>query len=317
MTEQEKKRLLVLQSYQILDSGSEICFDDIARVASEICKTPIALISFIDGNRQWFKSKIGFDGVNETPREIAFCNHTIQGTGLLEIADAKLDHRFENNPLVTEAPHIRFYAGAPLIDSDGQVLGAICVVDYAARELSVSQKEALTILSRQVIFLLESRRQSIEMNTNALMQESLQTSFQKTSKAQFESSARAGFRVLVAEDNMINQEITLRMLKKAGYAAEVVANGKEVLAAVKNVKYDLVLMDCQMPEMDGYESTAILRELKYDFPIIALTANAIKENRYKCMSAGMNDFLTKPLYYAELIDLVDHWLALDLQVKAG
>lgn len=678
MSEHEKKRLLALQSYQVMDSDIERSFDDLTKIASEICQTPIALISLVDDHRQWFKSRVGLEAT-ETPREIAFCQHAILGTDVMEVQNATKDYRFNKNPLVTGEPNIRFYAGAPLIDADGFALGTLCVIDRQERALSDSQKESLKALSRQVIVLLEARKHLLESTslaaeraqdllylfkslpqiiwtadasgaidlcnekwtaltgltyeqtmgegwltavhpddvvdavfkwnyslktetiytneirfldrsgeyrwflvrgvpvkegsekfsrwfgtctditesknaqnekneyevtaksaiessrlkteflanmsheirtpingiigmtnllaesklnaeqqnfTNAIMSSSkilltlindilditkieagklefeevpfdlltllnetkvnfenqlrskniefkyhfdfdstvfhlgdpsriqqiinnllsnatkftqsgfvsfkviqmantevgpylhfeiqdtgigirkdilpkLFTNFsqadasmsrkfggsglglaisrqlvqhmggdmqvksreqvgstftfslcmnsvpkpaiieEKKQKVITENEARAKFRVLVAEDNMINQEITLRMLRKAGYRAEVVANGKEAVAAVETMNYDLILMDCQMPEMDGFDATRALRLNQFVSPIIALTANAFKEDRMKCMDAGMSDFLTKPIYLTQLIEVIDRWLAVE------
>lgn len=171
MTEQEKKRLEALQSYQIMDSEVEKSFDDITRIASEICQVPIALISLVDGHRQWFKSHHGLDAT-ETPREHAFCQHAILGSDVMEVSDAKADRRFEHNPLVTGEPNIRFYAGAPLIDAEGHALGTLCVIDRRKRELTNSQKECLHALSRQVIILMENRRRLLETSSQSLVRES-------------------------------------------------------------------------------------------------------------------------------------------------
>ncbi|AZZ37488.1 hypothetical protein CIK05_12020 [Bdellovibrio sp. qaytius] len=703
MSDNESKRLLALKSYKIMDSEAEQSFDDIARIAAEICKTPIAIVGLIDGHRQWYKSRVGIDAT-EAPREITFCQHAILGTELMEVRDATKDQRFADHPYVTsEEAHIRFYAGAPIIDNEGYALGTICVVDNKIGALSETQKECLKALSRQVLFLMESRKRLLETSTEALVREStlkqqndnlentlavraenldylfkslpqiiwtadgsgaidlcnpkwisltgltyeqtmgngwltavhpddvnealfkwdyclktetiytnemrfrdkdgdyrwfivrgvpakesrdvnvrwfgtctditelrnaqkeknelevkansssessrlkseflanmsheirtpingiigmtnllaesplndeqknfaqtiissskilltlindildiskieagkldfeevpfdlalllnetkinfenrfkeknlifncnfnvdktlsylgdasriqqiinnllsnatkftekgsvtfsvnqmtgpesgpylqfeikdtgigissealpklftnfsqadasmsrkfggtglglaisrqlvermggemhveskenegstfkfnlriksvLKPVFIETSKQKVitENLARNKFRVLVAEDNMINQEITLRMLKKAGYRAEVVANGKEALAAVVDIKYDLILMDCQMPEMDGYEATRALRLNQFTSPIIALTANAFKEDRDKCIAAGMSDFLTKPLYIDHLIGVLDCWLSVELEQLAS
>lgn len=158
----EAKRLAALRSYRVLDTAHEAIYDDIVHLASFICETPIAVITLIDAERQWFKARLGIDG-EETPREHAFCSYTILGDEPLIVQDATLDERFARNPLVTGAPNIRFYAGSPLIDRDGNALGSLCVVDQKARDLKPEQHKALQALARQVIAQLEQRRVSAEL----------------------------------------------------------------------------------------------------------------------------------------------------------
>ena len=158
----EKARLAALRRYRILDTDPEKAFDDLTILASYICETPVALISLIDSNRQWFKSKVGVN-VSETPREVSFCATAIQQPDLFVVPDASKDPRFSSNPFVVSDPKIRFYAGAPFSSSDGHPLGTLCVVDMVPRQLTKSQESALLSLSRQVQAQFELRKNLIEL----------------------------------------------------------------------------------------------------------------------------------------------------------
>lgn len=158
----EKARLNALRNYQLLDSISEEEFDKFTELASLICDTPISLVSLIDQNRQWFKSKKGL-AANETPREMAFCAHAIMDQQIFEIVDATKDDRFKNNALVTGDPNIRFYAGYPLIDPEGFALGTLCVIDEIPKALSQKQRRGLQLLGENVVKLIVERRQKTEM----------------------------------------------------------------------------------------------------------------------------------------------------------
>jgi GAF domain-containing protein len=156
----EAARVEALHKYAILDTEPEQAFDDLVLLASFVCKTPMAMISLVDEDRQWFKSKVGIS-VSETPREIAFCATAIQQPDVFVVPDTLKDERYRNNPLVVSEPNVRFYAGAPLIDEDGHALGTICVVDRVPREFVPDQQAALKALSRLVLAQLEFRRNLI------------------------------------------------------------------------------------------------------------------------------------------------------------
>jgi GAF domain-containing protein len=153
----EAARVAALHNYAILDTEPEQAFDDLVLLASFLCKTPIALISLVDEDRQWFKSRVGVS-ISETPREIAFCATAIQQPDVFVVPDTLNDERFRNNPLVVSEPNVRFYAGAPLIDGEGNALGTICVIDRIPREFGTDQQAALKALSRLVLAQLEFRR---------------------------------------------------------------------------------------------------------------------------------------------------------------
>ncbi len=160
---EETNRLAALDRYAILDSSPEQDYDDLTKLASEICQTPIALITLVDDKRQWFKSNYGL-GIHETPREHAFCAHAIiNPTETLIVTDSREDVRFADNPLVTGDPKIVFYAGVPLVDEDGFALGSLCVIDKAPKQLSQSQLSTLKILARQVVNLLTIRKQNQQL----------------------------------------------------------------------------------------------------------------------------------------------------------
>lgn len=158
----ETARLEALKAYHILDTLGEEAYDRLTKLASLICDVPISLVTLLDEDRQWFKSKQGLS-ITQTPREQAFCRHAILQPALFEVEDAAGDERFKNNPLVTGEPYIRFYAGFPLIDNKGFALGTLCVIDRVPRKLNANQQEALSLLAREVMSLISEKRQREEL----------------------------------------------------------------------------------------------------------------------------------------------------------
>ena len=188
--ENEQQRLAALESYHVLDTQPESDFDDLTSLAAKICNTPIALVSLVDENRQWFKAKVGMTAC-ETPREWAFCSHALHEQDLLIIPDATVDKRFATNPLVTSDPHIRFYAGVPLRTHEGLAMGTLCVIDNKPRNLTPEQLNSLRILGRQVMAHFELRRHlKASEQLIVLQQEQLRTNVKlKESEERFQNLA--------------------------------------------------------------------------------------------------------------------------------
>ena len=529
--ENEFERVQLLKDLEILDTEMENTYDEITRLASIICDTPICLVSLVDDNRQWFKSRHGLDAA-ETPRELAFCSHAILENKPFIIEDAREDERFFDNPLVTEAPNVIFYAGIPLEVADGLNVGTLCAIDNKPKKLSSDQIEALQCLANQVqtqlklrlknkelkmamkakssffantsheirtpmngiigmtnillesqndeetlqslnvinnccndlltiindildfsklesgkvdlenapfdlcnsfkqcLDLLESNAKkkdlklqcetefdkfwvigdrtrfnqviinllsnaikfsqnsyvnlklkkikeedklltlqiSVEDHGIGLPQEQIDKLFQPFVQAESSTSRRFGgtglglsickglveamggeiwidsvegkgstfhftikvketeeiklepvkrevsldlsfsekypHKILVVEDNRVNQQIMLKFLSRLGYNSDIAANGVEALECLERKNYDIIFMDCQMPVMDGFEATQeIIKIKKEEKPkIIALTASNTNEEKKKCKEVGMDEFLSKPISISRIAD---------------
>ena len=182
----EEHRLRVLRRLEVLDTPPEAAFDRITSIASAVLGTPIALVSLVDESRQWFKSKVGLEA-DETPREIAFCAHAICSEEVFVVTDASVDPRFSENPLVTNFPNIRFYAGAPLKAPGGATLGTLCVIDKKPRELSEEQKGVLSNLAGLVVRELELRKAA---NSDPLTGASNRGQFMRFGEAEWSRAAR-------------------------------------------------------------------------------------------------------------------------------
>lgn len=167
----EAERLEALGLYRILNTEAEKSFDDLARLASVICGSPISLVSLVDEGRQWFKARIGM-AATETSRDVAFCAHAILERDVMIVPDALADQRFADNPLVLAEPPIRFYAGAPLITPDGLPVGTLCVFDRVPRRISPEQVQALEVLRDAVVAHLELRRKLLEVSDLAAERDS-------------------------------------------------------------------------------------------------------------------------------------------------
>jgi GAF domain-containing protein len=217
----EPERLQALRRYEILDTEAEKEFDDLCQLASQICNTPIAMISLIDENRQWFKARKGVDAT-ETPRDMAFCAHAILETDVMVVEDASKDGRFSENPLVKSEPKIRFYAGAPLRTPDGFQIGTICVVDRQPGHLSSQQVESLRALSRSVVTQLELRRSFLELHRSSQVRDRLERNVRESERQLFRflEAVPVGVFVLDANGNPYYANQMAQMILGRGIAPD-------------------------------------------------------------------------------------------------
>jgi CheY-like chemotaxis protein len=311
----DHERVAVLRSLGVLDTPPEPVYDELTQLAAQVCGVPMALITLIDADRQWVKSKSGI-GRLETKREFAFCAHAISEPEreVFVVPDTQRDARFADHPSVTGDPSIRFYAGAPLVTDDGWALGTLCVFDRVPRELTPEQVKALSTLRRHVVNTLELRRLVAQQNRLVAELESTRRELdlaRRTPAASPEAfdaqfAARHPARVLIAEDNRVNQKVLVRMLARLGYRPVLAQDGRAAVTAVARERFDLVLMDIEMPELDGPSAT---REIRARGPaghqpvIVAATAHAIASHRESYLAAGMDEYLTKPVRLEDLTTL--------------
>ncbi len=198
----EINRLQALFSYNILDTLPEEEYDAITQLAAHICQTPISLISLVDDHRQWFKSAHGFP-MRQTPRQQAICSHAIQTPGqVMEVSDTRVDARFSDNPLVTGDSNLVFYAGTPLVDSDGQALGTLCVIDHKPRKLSSEQVQTLQALGRQVVVQLRLHR------SQALLQQANEQLVVLNEELQERSQTEQKLQQLLVQEKELNERKT-------------------------------------------------------------------------------------------------------------
>ncbi|MFS8911255.1 response regulator [Synechococcus sp. H60.3] len=234
----EEERLAALREYQVLDTAPETAFDEIVRLAAYICGTPVSLVSLIDEHRQWFKAKFGIEGIEETPRDVAFCAHAILSPKEpLVVPDATQDPRFADNPFVTQEPHIRFYAGVPLVTPEGQALGTLCVVDYQPRQLSPEQLEQLKALAHQVTAQLELRRTLRELAKAPLLPKAGESKPARKNRFLLKVSAGLGLAALIlggiAYSAQRNASRLPQLTEQVADTLEVIQNLEGLLSEIR------------------------------------------------------------------------------------
>ena len=271
---QEKQRVEELKSYSILDTLPEEEYDNLTAIASEICSTPISLVSLLDDKRQWFKSHHGLP-VSETPKELAFCAHAInEPNNILVVEDAREDHRFHDNPLVTENPYVIFYAGISLVNENNYPLGTLCVIDNKPKKLSEAQIKALNALSKQVLSVLELRRKKLQLEESmALLKE--------------KNKELKNFATIAAHDIKapLNSITTLSDVFNKHYGENVTEEGMELINMIHKSSSKLrTLVDGVLEysqsdkSISGHKDTIDLSSFFNDLESFYQTTNAFKLN---------------------------------------
>jgi signal transduction histidine kinase len=260
----ERHRLATLHRYQILDTAREAAFDDITQLAALICGTPMALISLVDDDRQWFKSELGL-GVSETPIGSSICAHAIRQPGLFVVPDTLADVRFVHNPLVTGDPNLRFYAGAPLHTADGVPLGTVCVLDSQPRSLSAQQAEALQALARQTMAQIELRQllaQSQESNHYRRQLLAIAGHDLKTPVRTAAYAIRKVQRVITTEQGAPLNVATEALARIDREFSQLAAMAGTEGALVAPDETDVALADVLQPLLDQWRETALAKGLR-------------------------------------------------------
>lgn len=231
----ESERIHALHDYEILDTVAEKEFDRITEIASRVCNMPISLISLVDKKRQWFKSRVGLE-VEETSRDLSFCQYALPNDQLLEVLDATEDERFKSNALVTSDPHIRYYAGLPLVDPNGYALGTLCVIDRVPRQLDENQKQILSLLRDEVVALIVTRKEKekykeSEQKLKAFFDNSQSLMCTHDLEGNFITVNEAGAKILGYEKAEIETRSLFDIVPKVGhdnlrdYLTEIVKKG--------------------------------------------------------------------------------------------
>lgn len=293
----ESERIQKLLSYEVLDTEKECAYDDLTRLAAHICGTPIGLVSLVDVSRQWFKASQGLGDVAQTPRDLAFCAHAILKPQVLVVPNALEDSRFANNPLVTGEPHIRFYAGAPLISPEGYALGTLCVIDSVPRELSSSQIDALETLARQVVSQLEMRLTVQQVKREIKEREQAEAQL-KQANADLEDKIKERTTLIAQKNTQL--EAALQELQQAQihlvHSEKISSLGQLVSGVAHEINNPLGFVSGSIGHLKGYTADLVeLLELYQslygeDHPDIGdkladVDINFVKEDIFKLLSS--------------------------------
>ena len=288
LPENEESRLESLHSFRILGTSCEQIFDDILRLATLICDTPIGKIGFVDQERVWLKAKIGFE-FDEIPRERSFSAHALLRSDILIVPDPLADATFTNNLLVTEIG-VRFFAGMPLITSSHQAIGAICVMDCVPHLMTAEQIDSLQILARRIVAELETRR-----TTNA------QSPHQRL---HLEPPRHRSITILIVEDNDNLRNLLQRTLEGVGFSVFPAAGGAEALRWSEQHEgtIEIVVSDIVMPELNGLELSKRIRVARPETKFLFITGFG---DQFPELREYGENILGKPFLPSELVRKVD------------
>lgn len=325
----EVARLEALRSYSILDSPHEKAFDDLARLAGQICQTPIALVSLVDAERQWFKSNLGLD-LRETHRELSFCAHAILGDDIFEVEDTLEDPRFVRNRLVTSDPKIRFYAGMPLVTSQGAAIGTLSVIDRIPRRLTTEQKEALRVLARQVVAQLELRKGAliaqVELRNAVLAERDARQASETRFRSLFERNLAGVYQSTVDGKLLECNESFARILgydsveevmSRPTWDLYFTAAERQEAIAILRERRDLVNFELRMRRRDGTAVWVLENETIHEEPgkpaiiegtVIDITDRKLAEERiqYQAYHDPLTDLPNRLLFNDRLTVAIAH-----------
>lgn len=314
--DQEKIRQKDLESYAILNTDRDPELDELVKVVAELCQAPIAYVSLIDSHKQYFKACVGIE-IYETPRDIAFCDLTIRKPELLVIPDTLKHDVLRNNPLVVNAPHIRFYAGMPLITPSGNNIGTLCVVDYEPRYLSEAQQKLLKVQARQVMQYLELRKKTKELKSLekelSVTRESIVKREEALKRAQRAASV-AIFDIDLCENNVIYSPCFATLMGLENTRMLSIRSYQDFIIPEDRHKFTKLLRDAAKGVKILEAQYRCIRQDTGNIIHMSTKAEVLRdENGNPCNILGMNHDITEQKSFEQkLIDNEERWkLALE------